>query len=260
MNRVFVEKQPEFNTQARELLHDLRDNLNIHHLEGIRVIQRYDVDGLSEQEFVEASRLILSEPQVDVAFGELILDDNETAFAVEYLPGQYDQRADSAAQCLQILTTKERPAIASASVYVLQGALNQEDVARIKEFIINSVDSHEATLNLPETLHTPTPRPKDVESLTDFNAMDPATACREFGLAMSPADVAFCQKYFGQEEGSAKCKAGQGRIEQQRRCGGGGSALGPGLARESAGGADTSACSRGQEAGRGAARGPTARL
>ena len=100
MNRVFVEKQPEFNSQARELFHDLRENLNLQSLESLRIVQRYDVDGLSKDEFIEATRLILSEPQIESASETLSLSDDECAFAVEYLPGQYDQRADSAAQCV----------------------------------------------------------------------------------------------------------------------------------------------------------------
>ncbi|MBK1827381.1 phosphoribosylformylglycinamidine synthase [Haloferula rosea] len=203
MHRIFVEKKPAFAHEARTLLPELRESLHLDHLQGLRVIQRYDIDGLSCAEFELAVGSILSEPQVDHATDDLHLGAGEQAFAVEYLPGQFDQRADSAAQCLQILTAKERPTIASATVYVLQGGLSPEEIDKVKHFIINSVDSHEATLELPESLHVPTPEPKDVESLENFNALDPATACKELGLAMSAADVAFCQKYFGEEEGRA---------------------------------------------------------
>ncbi len=129
MNRVFVEKQSEFNAQARELLHDLRDNLNIHHLEAVRVVQRYDVDGLSDEQFAEATRLILSEPQVESASDALSLANNETAFAVEYLPGQYDQRADSAAQCVQILTQDKKPLVASARIIILKGQISEDELS-----------------------------------------------------------------------------------------------------------------------------------
>ena len=152
MNRVFVEKQTEFNAQARELLHDLRDNLNIHHLEDVRVIQRYDVEGLSGEQFTEATRLILSEPQVDSTLEELSLAANETAFAVEYLPGQYDQRADSAAQCVQILTQGDKPLISSAHVIILKGNISEAELSLIKDYTINTVDSREASMEIPASL------------------------------------------------------------------------------------------------------------
>jgi phosphoribosylformylglycinamidine synthase len=204
MHRVFVEKQAEFNTQARELLHDLRDNLNIHHLENIRVVQRYDVDGLNETEFAEASRLILSEPQVDHASNQLTLADNETAFAVEYLPGQYDQRADSAAQCVQILTQGAKPLIGSAHVIILRGGLSTDELAQVKTYTINAVDSREASMEMPESLEIPSDRPDDVEILDGFNnaSDDELRAKREdLGLAMSPEDLIFTQSYFRDEEG-----------------------------------------------------------
>jgi len=203
MHRIFVEKKPPFAQAAQTLLPELRESLHLDHLQGLRVVQRYDIDGLGCQEFELAVGTILSEPQIDQVVDDLHLGAGEQAFAVEYLPGQFDQRADSAAQCLQILTAKERPTIVSATVYVLQGPLTPDEIDKVKRFIINSVDSHEASLELPETLQTPTPEPSDVESLEKFNTLDPQTACDELGLAMSPADVAFCQKYFGEEEGRA---------------------------------------------------------
>ena len=123
MHRVFVEKQTEFNSPAKELLHDLRENLSLTNLEGIRVIQRYDIDGLSDADFANASQLILSEPQVESATASISIAAGETAFAVEFLPGQFDQRADSAAQCIQILNQQEKPIVVSARVIVLQGAV-----------------------------------------------------------------------------------------------------------------------------------------
>ena len=203
MNRVFVEKQTEFNTQARELLHDLRDNLNIHHLEGVRVIQRYDVDGLSPEEFAEAARLILSEPEVDTASDQITLRDDEMAFAVEYLPGQYDQRADSAAQCVQILTQGGRPLIASAHVIVLQGQLSAEEVSQVKAYTINAVDSREANMEIPTTLEISAEKPGDVEILDGFitASQDELDTRRDqLGLAMSAQDLAFTQTYFRDEE------------------------------------------------------------
>ncbi|MBT8036800.1 MAG: phosphoribosylformylglycinamidine synthase [Verrucomicrobiae bacterium] len=203
MNRVFVEKQTEFNSQARELLHDLRENLSLSHLETVRVVQRYDVDGLSDQQFAEATRLILSEPQVETASERLDLASDETAFAVEYLPGQYDQRADSAAQCVQILTQDKKPLIGSARVIILKGTISESDLDRVKSYTINAVDSREASMDIPSTLETPSEPPADVEILDGFTtatADDLRSQCRDLGLAMSPEDLIFTQTYFRDEE------------------------------------------------------------
>ena len=204
MHRIFVEKQPEFNTPARELLHDLHENLNLTQLENLRVLQRYDVDGLSEAEFENATKLIFSEPQIAVATPELTLAEDETAFAVEYLPGQFDQRADSAAQCVQILTHNERPLIASARVIVLKGNLSASQVADVKKYVINAVDSREASMDTPESLQTKSDTPADVEILDWFTSADEATLAAkrsEMGLAMSLADMVFTQTYFRDQEG-----------------------------------------------------------
>ncbi|NWK54598.1 phosphoribosylformylglycinamidine synthase [Verrucomicrobiaceae bacterium N1E253] len=204
MNRVFVEKQAEFNSQARELLHDLRDNLNLKSLEAVRVVQRYDVDGLSDQEFAEAVRLILSEPQVESSGDSLELGDDETSFAVEYLPGQYDQRADSAAQCVQILTQKSRPLVASARVIILKGKLSDQDIENVKAYTINAVDSREASMEIPASLELKTDPPADVETLADFTAAtedELQNKRSEWGLAMSIEDLIFTQSYFRDEEG-----------------------------------------------------------
>ena len=141
MDRIFVEKKPEFNSEAGSLLRDLKTSLQLQDLESLRIIQRYDVQGLSTEQFNAATQLILSEPQADTISPSLSLADDETAFAVEFLPGQFDQRADSAAQCVQILTQEQRPLIASARIIVLQGSLNEDDLHRIKRFTINAVDS-----------------------------------------------------------------------------------------------------------------------
>ena len=200
MNRIFVEKKPEFNGEARHLLHDLRESLGLPGLEAVRIVQRYDIAGLSDTEFAQAARQILSEPQVDLSSATLALAGNETAFAVEYLPGQFDQRADSAAQCVQILTGKERPLVASAKVIVLTGRLSADDLARIKGYVINAVDSHEARMDRPESLQPNIHPPADVAILEGFTTRDPAAVRADFGLAMSAEDVAFCQAYFRDEE------------------------------------------------------------
>ncbi|MDX1680249.1 MAG: phosphoribosylformylglycinamidine synthase [Akkermansiaceae bacterium] len=200
MNRIFVEKKASFNAEARHLLHDLHESLGLEQLKGLRILQRYDVAGLSDEEFAEATRLILSEPQVDTASSSIDLSDNETAFAVEYLPGQFDQRADSAAQCVQILTGKERPEVYSARVIILEGEVSSEELQAIKDYVINAVDSHEVPVEA-ETERQAPKVPEDVPSLDSFNSKSPEEIREELGLAMSAQDVAFCQDYFGKQEG-----------------------------------------------------------
>ncbi|MDP3850834.1 MAG: phosphoribosylformylglycinamidine synthase [Luteolibacter sp.] len=199
MNRIFVEKKPAHNAAARHLLHDLRESLGLPGLKSVRVVQRYDIIGLSDAEFTEAATHILSEPQVDDMFATLTLAENESAFAVEYLPGQFDQRADSAAQCVQILTGKDRPDVFSAQVIILNGALSSDDVAAVKNYVINAVDSHEVPVEAVCDRRTSS-SPADVAILTGFNTRDASSIRATFGLAMSAADVAFCQSYFRDEE------------------------------------------------------------
>jgi phosphoribosylformylglycinamidine synthase len=199
MNRIFVEKKAAHNAEARHLLHDLRESLNLPGLKNVRVVQRYDIEGLSAGEFHEAATHILSEPQVDDVFSSIEIGQNETAFAVEYLPGQFDQRADSAAQCVQILTGNERPDVFSAKVIILEGEFSADQIGAVKSYVINAVDSHEipvaAIIGRRETS-----TPADVRILTDFNNSAPTSIRAEHGLAMSAEDIAFCQTYFRDEE------------------------------------------------------------
>ncbi len=199
MNRIFVEKKAGHNADARHLLHDLQESLVLPGLTSIRIVQRYDIDGLTDEEFNSAARLILSEPQVDSLSETLSIGDQETAFAVEFLPGQFDQRADSAAQCVQILTGKERPTVFSAKVIVLTGTFSADEITRIKNFVINAVDSHEVPVAAITGRHEPI-SPPDVAILTGFATQNPATLRAELGLAMSAEDVTFCQAYFRDEE------------------------------------------------------------
>ena len=199
MNRIFVEKKAAHNADARHLLHDLHESLGLSNLGGVRSVQRYDIDGLTPEEFTTASRLILSEPQVDTISESLTLAENETAFAVEFLPGQFDQRADSAAQCVQILTGKERPLVSSAKVIILAGKLDDQEISRVKSYVINAVDSHEVPVAAVSNRQAPT-SPPDVAILTGFTDEDPAEIRARFGLAMTAEDVAFCQTYFRDEE------------------------------------------------------------
>ncbi len=203
MNRIFVEKKAGHTAEASHLLHDLHESLVLPGLTGIRIAQRYDMEGLTDDEFSAASRLILSEPQVDSISDSLELGENETAFAVEFLPGQFDQRADSAAQCVQILTGQDRPRVAAAKVIILKGNLSLDELRSIKSYVINAVDSHEAGMSLPESLKPNTHEPADVAVLTGFTAESKeqlAARRGDLGLAMSEADIAFCQAYFRDEE------------------------------------------------------------
>ncbi|MEO8616636.1 MAG: AIR synthase-related protein, partial [Luteolibacter sp.] len=200
MNRIFVEKKAGHNAESRHLLHDLHESLGLPGLSQVRIVQRYDIDGLSHEEFNVAARSILSEPQVDAISTELSVAGNETAFAVEFLPGQFDQRADSAAQCVQILTGKDRPLVSSAKVIILKGSVSAEELSKIKGFVINAVDSHEASMEIPDSLKPRTHEPADVAILSGFTSENPAEIRARFGLAMSAEDVAFCQSYFRDEE------------------------------------------------------------
>ncbi|MCX6874127.1 MAG: phosphoribosylformylglycinamidine synthase [Verrucomicrobia bacterium] len=202
MNRIFVEKLADFNAEARHLLHDLRESLSLPGLASLRIVQRYDMDGVTAEEFAAAARLILAAPQVDSATATLGLAAHETAFAVAYLPGQFDQRADSAAQCVQILTGKDRPLVASAKVIILGGTLSPDELARVKAYLINAVDSHEVPV-AAITGRRDSTIPPDVPTLTGFTQQSPAGLAdlrRALGLAMSEADLAFCQTHFRDEE------------------------------------------------------------
>lgn len=199
MHRVFVEKFPPHDIEARHLLADLKESLTLSNLESLRVIQRYEVDGITKDQFDEAARLILSEPQVDRISSTLELNTDEQAFAIEYLPGQFDQRADSAAQCIQILTGGARPNVLSSKVIVLRGKISQTEIDAIRSFAINPVDSHEVSIADSGERKAPV-APNDVAILQGFNNSEPALIRNDLGLAMSAADVAFTQAYFRDQE------------------------------------------------------------
>ncbi|MCF7667620.1 MAG: phosphoribosylformylglycinamidine synthase [Akkermansiaceae bacterium] len=199
MHRVFVEKFPPHDIEARHLLADLKESLTLPGLESLRIIQRYEVEGITKDKFDEATRLILSEPQVDRISPTLEHGAEEQAFAIEYLPGQFDQRADSAAQCIQILTGGTRPNISSSKVIVLRGNISKTEIDAIRSFAINPVDSHEVPLTDSNDRKPPV-TPKDVAILSGFNKSDPEQLRNDLGLAMSAADVAFTQAHFRDEE------------------------------------------------------------
>ncbi|RJX23180.1 MAG: phosphoribosylformylglycinamidine synthase [Dethiobacter sp.] len=204
VRRIFVEKRKGFDIEAQSLYSDLKENLGIRGLEAVRIVNRYDISGITEQEYTGSRHIIFSEPPVDLAYDEVLpLDEGDRVFAVEYLPGQFDQRADSAAQCLQILTQKERPQILSARVIILRGPISHHDFARIKDYCINPVESREAALDKPQSLEMETVVPEDVEVIQSFNGKTRAEL-QDFlesrGLAMSLEDLLFCQEYFRDTE------------------------------------------------------------
>ncbi len=200
--RIFVEKKPGLDNEARALLNDAKTFLGIENLERVRLLNRYDLEKLSPELFDLAVREVLSEPQLDQTFSSLNAEGAASLFAVEYLPGQFDQRADSAAQCIQILSQGQRPLIRSARVYLLYGDLQPGDADRIRKYVINPVEAREASLDQPETLETVYSVPTEVATLAGFNALDRAGLERfvsEYGLAMDAEDIAFCQHYFRTE-------------------------------------------------------------
>jgi phosphoribosylformylglycinamidine synthase len=197
---LFVEKLPPFASESRHLLHDLRESLALPHIASLRLLNRYDIEGVSAGEFDLASTRILSEPQVDSISTTLTLAENEQGFAYSYLPGQFDQRADSAAQCIQILTGKDKPAVTSSRVVILTGNLSPSDLTAVKSYIINPVDSHEVEVGAIFG-RPPLAQPKDIEILTDFPTASPASIRKAMSLAMSEADIAFTQQYFKNDEG-----------------------------------------------------------
>ena len=170
--RVYVEKKEALANEARALLEDLRAFLGIQSLTGLRLFNRYDLEGISRELFDYAVQTVLSEPQLDTVTSEV--PQGDTVFAVEYLPGQYDQRADSAAQCIQILSQGERPTVRTARVYVLEGELTAEQVEAVKKYVINPVESREASLELPETLRMEYDIPTTVRTVEGFTSMDAA--------------------------------------------------------------------------------------
>ena len=199
--RVYVEKKPGLDNEARALLNDARGLLGIEGLERVRLFNRYDAENISPELFDYAIRTVFSEPQLDLASAELDCGD-AAVFAVEYLPGQFDQRADSAAQCIQIISQGERPLIRSAKVYALYGTLSDENLAEIRKYVINRVEAREASLTLPETLAADYAIPTSVATLTGFNALSRTGLedfVRDYGLAMDADDIAFCQQYFRSE-------------------------------------------------------------
>ncbi|MBR4472582.1 MAG: phosphoribosylformylglycinamidine synthase [Oscillospiraceae bacterium] len=199
--RVFVEKRPGLDLEAKGLLNEARNLLGIESLQEVRLLNRYDAEGLSEELFRYAVKTVFSEPQLDLVYGEPKFG-KAKVFAVEYLPGQFDQRADSAAQCIQILSQGERPLVRSAKVYALIGDLTEQELREIKKYVINPVEAREAQLTKPDTLRIRYEIPTEVETLAGFrelSRMELEAFVRNYGLAMDADDIAFCQEYFRSE-------------------------------------------------------------
>ena len=200
--RVYVEKKPELAHEANTLLTEANGLLGLRTLTGLRVLNRYDAENITAELFEYAKKTVFSEPQLDLVYDEL--DTNgQPCFAVEFLPGQFDQRADSAAQCIQIISQTERPLIRTAKVYILEGDVTAQDVETLKKYVINPVEAREASLEKPATLNVAYDIPTEVKTLDGFTALDRKGLedfVKEYGLAMDADDVAFCQNYFRSEQ------------------------------------------------------------
>ena len=203
VSRVYVEKKSGFDGEAKALERELRTLLGIDGITNLRIINRYDVEGIDEELFASCVPTVFSEPQTDDASADMpAAADGATVFAVEFLPGQFDQRADSASECIQLISQGERPTVRSAKVYVLEGELSAADVDAVKHYVINPVEAREASLEPKVTLATNVPEPEPVEVLEDFLSLDDEQLqafIDERGLAMDLADIKFCQEYFGGE-------------------------------------------------------------
>ena len=201
--RVFVEKRPELAHEANGLLNELKNLVGIGGLTSVRLLNRYDVENIEADLFDKAVRTIFSEPQLDTVTDTLTYAEGATVFAVEPLPGQFDQRADSAAQCIQLQSQGDRPTVRSAKVYVLEGTLSEADITAIKKYVINAVESREATMEKPETLAIEYAIPETVATVEGFVSLDAkglSSLLDSLGLAMDLDDLTFLQAYFRDEE------------------------------------------------------------
>lgn len=199
--RIFVEKKPGLDNEATGLKNDIKELLQIKGIEKVRIFNRYDVDDITEELFDYSVNTVFSEPQLDNVTKEL--PEADFIFAVEFLPGQFDQRASSAAECIQIISRGERPTVKTAKVYALYGSLTGEDVAAVKKYVINAVEAREADMKLPETLVTEYEIPTSVETVEGFRKFtekELADFIADRGLAMDLADIKFCQEYFIKED------------------------------------------------------------
>lgn len=204
VRRIFTEKKKGFDIEAGNLYRDLKLSLRTDGLDGVRIINRYDISGVTDQEYHDALNVVFSDPPVDMLYEEDIrIAEGERVFAMEYLPGQYDQRADSVSQCVQFLTSGERPRCRTAKLIVLEGAITDDDFQRIKAYYINPIESRIASMDKPETLDAEVKQPDDVPAVEGFCGMDGEELAKlhdRLGLAMSVDDLEFCRNYFRDEE------------------------------------------------------------
>lgn len=204
IRRIYVEKKPGFNIEGSHLLEDLKENIGIPGLKGLRILHRYDVANISDAAYEKALTTIFSEPPVDTLREETFdMTADEVAFAIEYLPGQYDQRADSCEQCIQIINGDGKPTVLSAKIIVLKGGLSQGDIQAIKHYCINPVDSREAAMAKPTTLaldHTAPDKVAIIEGFIDLDEAGIEELWQDLGLAMTVKDLHHTQRYFKSEE------------------------------------------------------------
>ncbi|MBR6336627.1 MAG: phosphoribosylformylglycinamidine synthase, partial [Ruminococcus sp.] len=202
--RIYVEKKKDHAVESVSILNDIKSALGMSGLKSIRIINRYDAEGLSREDFELATPVVFSEPAVDVTYDCLPDTQNdEKIFAVEYLPGQFDQRADSCAQCISLLTGGNRPTVKSAKIYIVKGNVSDDELAQIKHYIINPVESREASLDTFETLDIKYDIPTTVDTIDGFiysTDDDLKIMLTSLGLAMDFDDIKFCRDYFKNTE------------------------------------------------------------
>ena len=203
VSRIYVEKKPGFDVEAQQLTAELRSILQLEALKNVRLINRYDVEGISTELFERCVPTVFSEPQSDTTYTELPEANGAAVFAVEYLPGQFDQRADSASECIQLISQGERPDVLSAKVYYLEGDLTDAQVEEVKHYIINPIEAREASLSTRDTVKMVYPEPQPVEVIDGFTELDDAglqAFIAKRGLAMDLDDIKVFQAYFRDEE------------------------------------------------------------
>lgn len=203
VKRVYVEKKTEFAIQAKELKHEIKSYLGIKSIDKVRVLIRYDIENLSDATFEKACKGVFAEPPVDELYeGSVEMVPESKVFSVEFLPGQFDQRADSAVQCVQFINADENPIIRSATTYIIEGMISEEELEEIKNYCINPVDSRETGMDIPETLESKFDEPEDIITFNDFNEMSKEKLeelYRSLGLAMTFKDFLHIQGYFQKE-------------------------------------------------------------
>ena len=204
VRRIYVEKKKGFDIEAQGLYEDLKENLHLEGLTAVRVINRYDMEGIDDATYEAAKYTVFAEPAIDRAYDETApIDAGSQFFAVEYLPGQYDQRADSAAQCIKLMNVNSEAAVRFARVIVLEGSVSEEELAGIKNYCINPVDSHEAMVEKPARLEMQTVVPEPVKTVNGFIHMSDEEIAgyrEDQGFAMSREDLKFVREYFALEE------------------------------------------------------------